>query len=451
MSTARVLPLVAALLAVLPACGPSRPTDTAAATAPAHAAAAAVPAPAPPAAPPPVETIAPGSALTIPQLLALAQRHNPTRAVFDANRRAAAAHVTQARAWDNPETEIDLGRARTTEGDHLTIGGVSIRQRIPWPGKRSARINAAQAEHEVTESETRSLQLDLAGEVMATALDLALDQQALDQSQAGLTNARQILGIVEKRLSAGEATKADLLRARVDVLQAEQSSAALVSDLAAARASLNALCGGVLPEGITIQVALDHLPATEREQAVATAQAKHPEFQRLLALLRQRQSEVARERSAAYPDLTIGVTGAKDTDSRSLGVSLGIDVPLWNQNQGGIESARAEVDRAQAELAVQRAKVLREVDAAWRAYDQARTQTQRYTREIRPAAQDALRLALSSYQAGESSLLDLLDARRTAQGVESAVLDAVRQVHAARVRLDLVTGSIADTLAGTTP
>ena len=122
-----------------------------------------------------------------------------------------------------------------------------------------------------------------------------------------------------------------------------------------------------------------------------------------------------------------------------------------NAHAFGIDAASADVERAQADLTVLRAKVLREVDAAWRDYEKARMQVERYAKDLRPVAQDALRLALGSYQAGETALLDLLDARRTAQGIESSLLDAIRQAHAARVRLDLATGSIADTSTGTTP
>lgn len=451
----RALPVVAALLAVLPGCGPSRasvdadPNQARVPTAPNGQ----VVAPSTPAIPA-EETIPPGATLTLAQLLNIAERHNPTRAVFAANRRAAAAQVTQAGAWDNPEAEVEVGSAKTTAGERLGVGRLSVRQRIPWPGKRSSRIDAAQAGSAVADSEARSLALDLAGEVSASAVDLAIDHQGLDQATAIQTIAHEVAALVDKRLTAGEATKSDLLRARVDALQADQEVAALTSDLAAARAGLNALCGGVLPVTFTVALVLDQLPALDHEQALATAESQHPELARIQATLRQHQLEVDRERSAAYPDVTVGVFTGKETDSRNLGVSVGIDLPLWNRNQGGIEAANAEVDRAQAEFAVQRAKLRREVDQAWRAYDKARAQVDRYRTDIRSTAQEALRLAMSAYQTGETSALDVLDARRTAQAIETGFIDALRQAHAARVRLDLATGTLVPTSrtpAGTTP
>ncbi|MBA3936215.1 MAG: TolC family protein [Planctomycetes bacterium] len=447
MSTTRALPLVAALLAALPGCGPSRAGDNP--PAPSVGPIAAV-RPEPAAAQAEDDVLA-GGTVTTPQALAIAHRHHPTHALFAANRRAVAAHVLQAQAWDNPEGEIELGRATTNDGERRGVGRLSVRQRIPWPGKRSARTNAAQAEGAVAESEARNVELELAGEVTAAVIDIAIDHQALAQARAAQAIAREVLGVVERRLAAGEATKADALRARVESLQADQAAMAFQSDLAASRASLNALCGGVLPEVFTAAVALDNLPVTSLEAAHATAENQHPQFLRLQAILRLRQCEVERERAAAYPDVTLGAFSGRETDSRAVGLTLGMDIPLWNRNQGGIESAFAEIARTQADLAVQQAKVFREVDGAWRDYEKARILAERYAGELRPVSKEALRLALGSYQAGETSLLDLLDARRTAQGVESALLDAVRQAHAARIRLDLATGSFAELSAGTTP
>lgn len=459
MSTAfRALPIVAALLAALPGCGPSRTasdgTDQSVTPPPATEQAIA-PTVAPVA---PEEVVAPGATLTLAQLWAIAERHNPSRAVFAANRRAAAAQAAQAGAWDNPELEVELGSAKTTDGERLGIGSLSVHQRIPWPGKRSARVDAALAGSAVTDNESRSLLLELAGEVTANAIDLAIDQHGLDQARAIQTIANDVAALVEKRLNAGEATKSDVLRARVDSLQADQEVAGLTSDLAAARASLNALCGGVLPDTFSVALALDQLPAIDRAQTLAAAESQHPELARLQATLRQHQLEVDRENAAAYPDVTVGVFGGKETDSRNLGVSVGIDVPLWNRNQGGIEGAHAEVDRTQAELVVQRAKLRREVDQAWRDYEKARSLVDRYRNDIRATAQEALRLAINAYQAGETSALDVLDARRTAQAIETAFIDALRQAHAARVRLDLATGALIPATtqtsrlpAGTTP
>ncbi len=454
----RALPIVAALLAALPGCGPSRPASDGAGQPTTPPAASAPPITPAVTSAPPVDVIPPGAALTLAQLWTIAERRNPSRAVFAANRRAAAAQAAQAGAWDNPELEVELGSAKTTDGERLGIGSLSVHQRIPWPGKRSSRVDAALAGSAVTDSESRSLLLELAGEVTATAIDLAIDQHGLDQARAIQTIASEGAALVEKRLNAGEATKSDVLRARVDSLQADQVVAALASDLAAARASLNALCGGVLPDTFSVTLVLDQFPAIDREQTLAVAESQHPGLARLQATLRQHQLEVDRENAAAYPDVTVGVFGGKETDSRNVGVSLGIDLPLWNRNQGGIEGAHADVERAQAELTVQRAKLRREVEQAWRDYEKARALVERYRNDIRATAQEALRLAINAYQAGETSALDVLDARRTAQAIETAFIDALRQAHAARVRLDLATGALIPATthtsripAGTTP
>ena len=100
---------------------------------------------------PPPPQIADGAAVPVASLLDLARRTTPTRALFEANRAAAAAAISQAGAWANPEVEFGIGRARAREADEsgtrtsTTIGGVRLSQRFELPGKRSSRIAAAEA------------------------------------------------------------------------------------------------------------------------------------------------------------------------------------------------------------------------------------------------------------------------------------------------------------------
>ncbi len=445
-SPLHALPIVAALLVALSGCDAPRATVAAGGIGapplpPAAAPGTSAPAPAPPPA------FADGATLTVAQVVALALSHDPRAALNRANQRLALAHVTEARAWNDPEAEIELGRATTRDAEVRAVGRVSIRQRMEWPGKRSARIDAAEAGGAVAESTRLLARLAVAGEACATALDVAVDQQGLAQTRAGQALAQEVVAAVERRVAAGEAGRAELLRAKVDALQAEQTVVGVADDLNAARALLVSICGDGLPTAYAIAPLTDRdLPPT-LEDALMTAAQHHPDVLRLDTLLRQQQREVERERAAAYPDLTVGVFAGRESDSRILGMSLGIAVPVWNRNRGEIAVAEAEHERLAAELGVKTLNLRREVEAAWRAHDRAGAQAARAAGTVRPASQEALRLALGSYQAGETSLLDLLDARRTAQAIDAASLDAQRQAHATRLRLVLAIG----TLPGTAP
>ena len=388
----------------------------------------------------PVPSLAEGATLSIDEVIAIARARTPTRAVFDADQRLARALVTQAEAWANPELELEGGRARATDGEHLSIGRVAVRQRFELPDKRSRRIDAARSQQAVAASEADALLIDLDSSVREAATTVGVLQLAVPDGEAAALLAHQVADAVQRRLDGGEATRSDLLRAQVDALQADQERDLRRRSLQAARSALTALCGGGLPTTFSVTADLDTLPEISLEQAQTAAQTQNPRLRRLDAIIEQRRREVRREQSAADPDLTLGVFTGKETDSRNVGVSVGVEVPVWNRNQGGIAQARAQLDRDEAEQTVQRQSLAAEVQAAWYDYDSAKQRVRSFAESLSPSAHEALALALHAYEAGESGLLDVLDARRTAQSVERDHLEAVKNAQLARIRLDRAIG-----------
>ncbi|MBA2479964.1 MAG: TolC family protein, partial [Planctomycetes bacterium] len=166
------------------------------------------------------------------------------------------------------------------------------------------------------------------------------------------------------------------------------------------------------------------------------AQQQNPRLRRLDAVVQQRRQEVLREQAAADPDITVGAFTSREADSRAVGLTVGVEVPLWNRNQGGIAGARAQLDRDQAERAQQTQALAAEVQAAWYEYDGTSRRAKSFAESLSPSAHEALELALHSYEAGETGLLDVLDARRTAQAVERERLESVKAAQLARIRLD---------------
>ena len=397
--------------------------------------------------PPPAPTQATAQhAYSVTELQAFAHDRTPTRALQEANRRLAQALVLQARAWSNPELDVEGARARTTAGDAVSVGRVGLSQRLEWPTKRSSRIEAAQAGETVSEREQRAVLADLDSDVRDAAVEVAVTLRSIDQSRGIAIIARQIATSVERRTEVGEANRSDQLRAEVDALQAEQEVASRERSLGASRAALDALCGGGLAEGFTVDTDLAVLPAISLERALLESTERNPNLHRLAAVVTQRQAEVRREERAAVPDLTAGVFAGREADSRGVGVTLGVAIPLWNRNQGGIEIAKAALAHDEVERKATILRVRQETRIAWYAYDGARDRAQRFAAAMLPRANEALRLALNSYQAGETSLIDLLDARRTAQGVERSHLDALHDAQTAKTRLDRIIGTAVETL-----
>jgi cobalt-zinc-cadmium efflux system outer membrane protein len=222
------------------------------------------------------------------------------------------------------------------------------------------------------------------------------------------------------------------------------------AEATAARAALRAWCGDALPEQFTVTGVLPDAPASV---AVADLQRRaietHPRLAVFDAQRTANAAAIAAEERAWYPDLTLGVSGNRETDTNDLGVSIGIDLPLWNRNEGSIAKAQADQSRLQAERRKELLALQRQVIAAWGAYERERRQIAGLSEQVIPAAQDALKLKLASFQAGEATLLEVIDARRAELSAETALNEA--RERAAQARIDLTRAVGADPIDPTPP
>ena len=380
-----------------------------------------------PASTPPADAeIAEGATLTVDDVVRRAALLNPTREVFIATREAAQAEILIARAWANPELDISGGRAAPrTGGGSESIYTLELRQRLEWPGKRSSRIDAAQAGLAVADQEIALDALTLEEAVRDACLSLGSAEAQLLQAQAAHAATEQMYAAVERRAAAQEAEPGEVARAKLELITVTAVRDRQQRHVIANSAAVRVWVGGGLPERFAISDALPMMvPVVDRQTAMAVAVTHNPRLVLMRAEMNARNAAHARERQAWMPDLTVGGYSAREADSDNLGLSLGIELPLWNRNQGGVALADAERRKAAAQVRAELQIISRQVDLAWQLYEGRRLAVDAMVIEAKLAAQTALNAKLAAFAAGEASLLDVLDARRAAQAVDEAALDA---------------------------
>ncbi len=384
------------------------------------------------------------TALTLARVVAVAQEHNPTFAEFEANRDAARAEVVQAMAYPNPELELNVGRAELRDAPHDSAGeyGVGVALPIELPAKRRARLAAAEASQSIVEREEDVFRATLRAEVSRAYHAVLYYERALLLAKDALQTEREIEQIVGRRVEGGEAPDTDLIKAQVETLKASRTVQEQQRQLTSARVVLNALCGGALPSGFSLQDTLSQpLPDVDMEQSRQQAGLQHPTLRRLEAVLRQRELAIQRERKAWYPDLKPGVSFSREIDTNGFAASLNVELPLGYRNQGGIAAAQAALKHTRAEIERSRQEVLRDLETSVQAYESAREQLAAFQGGLRAAAAESLRLESFRYEEGEVDFLQLLDARRTARQTESEYLQALYNAQIAHAEVERAMGN----------
>ena len=378
--------------------------------------------------------------LTESEVLARLSPDSPRVRAIRAAVDVARVDVLAAGRWPNPRLTIDRESvAGITE--YLTM----VSQALPITGRRDLAVQAATASASASASradeDMRRLRAD-ARLAFATLLGAQIRERELTAIRERLRDLAQTLA---RREAAGDAAGFDRLRAEREVLDTEADLTIAASDRARAQAILASYMSGV--EGSTQIIATAGSPS---QAAVPALDALLTQAESTRGELRAYRQDVdaarfalrAAERSRV-PEPEI-VAGTKS--SSALGGDVGsvltvhASIPLFDRARP--ERALAEARATQAEArAASFVTVLRgEVTALRTAVIERREAAARYRAQALESAGQIERIAQVSYDAGERSILELLDAYRLGASARTrqASLDlAVRQ---AEIELGFTTG-----------
>ena len=352
----------------------------------------------------------------------------------------ARADVLAAGRWPNPRVTFDRESvAGVTE--NMTM----VAQVLPITGRRGLDIQAASALVDAT-----SHRVDEAVRRARADLRLAFGQLAVAQvRERELSGARDRLqGLVEvlaKREAAGDTAGFDRLRAEREVLDLDADRAIAATDRARAQAAVAAFFSEstdseriVAVDGTTARAAPPTL-----EALVERAQSTRGE---LLALRREVDAarlsgRAADRRRIPEPELVAG-TKSSTAAGGGLGsvVSVQASIPLFDRSRAEKALADGRATQAEARAEAFRVALRAEIAALRAAVIERRETAARYRAAAVSSAREIERIAQVSYDAGERSILELLDAYRTGSTarVRQAMLDAA--VRQAEVELEFVSG-----------
>jgi cobalt-zinc-cadmium efflux system outer membrane protein len=134
-----------------------------------------------------------------------------------------------------------------------------------------------------------------------------------------------------------------------------------------------------------------------------------------------------------------------------MGPGIGVEVPIFSQNQGGKARAAAEVDQASRRYLAVRATVMADVATAVAGLTEARSTAALLADDVAATLSTSRQQAERLYTAGEISLLDLLHTRQRLIDIEATRVEAAFGVNRAVVRLEQAIGRSCEAVVNKTP
>lgn len=354
----------------------------------------------------------------------------------------AAANALENSLWANPTLEYSSDKARNGAGVREETWQLS--QPFDFSGRRGLKREAGEQRVAAAEADNRLYRAERATEIRRSFFQLLLYERQLAAIDAWVNRFVEVERVVDKLRAAGEASGYDLRRLAREHQAAVARRAEKQAELERIREQFAALLGTGIAvyEGVMGHL-LPEIPASL--EVLLGKLDTRPD----LAALGARASAADLEGRAAargwMPEVTLGI-GAKRGDygfghETLTSFSAAIPLPVFDRQQPGQQRAAAQAMAARADYRLARSYAEGQLRGLHRQITQLIAVADRYRREASDQSGDLVRIADAAYRAGESTVLELLDAYKGALEAEITALDLEWKAREAKIELDQLTGS----------
>jgi cobalt-zinc-cadmium efflux system outer membrane protein len=401
-------------------------------------------------APSPPETVAPLPFRDAePQRLSLADAEQIALGGHPALARAAARVAAARGVWlqagllPNPTA----GYAADEMGDEGTSGmqGGYVGQEIVTAGK--LRLSRAVASQDVrrAEAELEAMRYRIVADVQQAFYDALVAQQTVRQVSDLLRISNDAVKTTDVLLNQGELSRVELLQARIEANTTQVLLETTRNAEIAARRRLEALLGLEVNGELAGDATAD-LPDYAWEESLGRLLAESPELAAAQTQVDRAGWAVDRARAERLPNINAQVTVQHNnaTSEDIAGVQIGLPLPIFDRNQGGIQEAHAELSAAHSNVARVEMDIKRRFAATYERFANARRQAAEYQGKILPDAKESLDLVGVLYRNGEAGYLTVLTTQRTYVQTHLNYLAALRDLRRAAAEIDgmLLDGSL---------
>ncbi len=375
--------------------------------------------------------------MSLAEFESLSWQHNPTLSQANARIQAAQGKWLQDGLYPNPKLSYkgdEMGNGRTAG-----FQGWAISQEIVTSNKLG--LNQA-----VAEQRTRQAQFELSAQewrvrndVRIQFYNLLLAQRSVELNLELYKVSQAVAKTARDLYKAEEVSKIDVLQTKIEAdmveIQTEKSRQAYLS----AWRKLTSVVGvtELAPTYVTGDLK-DGVVELDWETALQKLLSGSPELCAAFAKLEAARWTVQRAYAERHPNVEVEVGRSHDNISGFdvTNVMVGIPLPIFNRNQGGIQQAQGELMAAQADVERLSLELRQRLSGTFERYANAREQVKRYERDILPNAEESLKLVNSGYKAGETAFTVVLTAQRTFLQSKTAHLDALRDLRESSVLIE---------------
>lgn len=323
-----------------------------------------------------------------------------------------------------------------------------------------AEYRRAQAQEALARAQSEIATRGLVVTVTQAYYGAVVAQRKYSTAQSAVSEAENFFDVSQKLEKGGEVAHSDTIKAELQLRQQQRALQDAQLEMERSRLELAILIFPNFNENFATVDDLDNLGALPAFPEVETlAGNNNPQLGVALASLKAANQEVAVAWSSFLPSLSLDYFYGIDANQfavngidrsviparpvRNLGYSAvaTLDLPIWNWGSSRSKVKVANLERAQAktELSFTQRKMAADLRDFFKEAETSRSELEslRHSAEL---AAESLRLTTMRYQAGEATVLEVVDSQNTLTAAQNALGDGQIRYRVAVANLQTLTG-----------
>ena len=362
-------------------------------------------------------------------------------------------------ATGNPQ--IGEGRFVTNDGVHVYRAWVVFHQDFSPTTYMMTGIHRADALQAIANARAEIARRGLTVTVTSFYYALAVAQRKYSTAQQALDTAQRFLKITQDQERAGQAAHSDVVKAQIQYQQQQQAFDEARLTMEDARLNLAVLLFPTLNENFTVVDDLDSPVALPPFPEIQNMAAKeNPALRVAEETLRGANVEVSAAKGSFLPSLSIDTVWGIEANQFALNatwathpdvgpvptlgyfLTASLNVPIWDWGtlRSRLRQAEYRQEEARATLSQTQRQMLSNLYSFYNEAAVARDAVEK-SRSTADLAVESLRLINLRYQAGESTVLEVIDAENTVATTRNLYSDSEARYRLALANLQTLTGT----------
>jgi outer membrane protein len=417
--------------------------------------------------------VVPARAEALPEALAKAYQSNPQLNAERARQRATDENVPQALAGYRPQIVASLSAGLQSVRDLLPGNVIQTATLKPWTigitvtqtlfnGFKTANsVRVAELQVQSGREALRNVGQGVLLDAVTAYTNVLANQSLVEAQRANVTFLRETLGIVQKRLNAGDVTPTDTAQAEARLNRGLADLNAAEVNLAISQATYAQVIGNP-PARLSPAEPVDRYLPRSREDATGLAFKSHPAVLAAGFDVDVATTSINVAESSLYPTVTLQGSASKSRDSDPSLSTFATDqasvigqvtAPIYDGGTAASQTRQAKEVAAQSRLVLDQVRNQARTAAtgAWVAHEGAKIAVSASESEVR-AAGVALQGVQKEAAGGQRTTIDVLNSQQELTSAKARLIGAQRdRVIASYTLLSAIGKLDVKTLALNTP